>query len=152
MVLAAERTATKQCLPPSDIHIAREKKKVLTHRWQLHPSHLLSFQVLEVVVVAASTWNQYLHSRHRNHPHLHLTSQETRLHVKQKIKGNQAPCPFILSHTCPSPMRRLCLLISKETILHFVTRCKSLTSSASCTNSFPRLKFKEEWEGEEKAY
>lgn len=93
------RTATQRRLLPSDIHSAREKKKGLTHQWQLHPFHLLFSQVLEVVVVVASAWNQCLHSQHRNRPRLHLTRQETRPHVEQIIKQNQAPFQFILSQT-----------------------------------------------------
>lgn len=123
------RTATQRRLPPSDIHIAREKKKVLTHQWQLHPFHLLFFQVLEVAVVAASAWNRCLHSQHRNHPHLHLARQETRPSVKQIIKQNQAPFPFILSQTWWHRHHA-----------HLVTRWKPLP--ASCRNSFARCKFK----------
>lgn len=86
-----------------------------THQLQLCPFHLLSFQILEVVVVVASTWNQYLHSQHHNHPHLHLTSQETRLHIKQTIKRNQASFPLILSYTCLNLMSMYSL--TEETIL-----------------------------------
>lgn len=67
------QTATQQRLLPSDTHIARGKKEIFTHQWQLHPFHLLSSQALEVVAAAASAWNQYLHSRHHNHPRLHLS-------------------------------------------------------------------------------